>query len=212
VIVTISREYGAAGLAVADGAAHALGYDLLTDDLPKAVAARMGTSPDNVAAIASSDRSFAERVLGGLETGTAEVVSSVAPILPTDYDDAVRSEIERTIRERAGAGNIVILGRNAGSVLGRRPDVLRVFLSASRDWRAARLVASFGLSRDAALADMDRIDAARRRITKERYRVVMGEARLYDIALDVSRFGIETTVDLLVAAVRAAESSPGIDP
>jgi hypothetical protein len=54
---------------------------------------------------------------------------------------------------------------------------------------------------------MDRIDAARRKITKERYRFTMGDARHYDLALDVSRFGIEGATALVVAAVRSAEDA-----
>jgi cytidylate kinase len=206
VIVTISRAYGAAGLAVADGVADALGYALLADDLPKAVGERVGISAEAVSAIASADRSLPERLLAGLETGTAEVVSGAAPVLPTDFEESVRVEIERTIRDRATGGDVVILGRNAGAVLGARPDALRVYLTAGRAWRTARLVASFGQTPAQAAADMDRIDAARRRIAKERYDIRLGDARYYDLLLDVSRFGIEGTVALVVAAVRAAEA------
>ena len=205
VIVTISREYGAAGLAVADGVAHALDYELLADDLPKTVAARLGTSAESVAAIASADRSLPERLLAGLDLGTAGFVG-VVPSATSDFDESVRREIERTIRERAAAGNIVIVGRNAGAVLGRRDDLVRVYLCADRAWRANRLVASFGQTPESALQDMDRIDAARRKITKDRYKFSMGDARAYDLAIDVSRFGIAGAVELVVAAVRQAES------
>ena len=205
-IVTISREYGAAGLAVADGVAHALGYELLGDDLPKAVAARLGTSADAVAAIASSDRSLPERLLSGLELGTAEL-GAVAPGTPDDFDETVRCEIERTIRERAAAGDVVILGRNAGAVLGRRPDLVRVYLCAEREWRVRRLVESFGQTRESALSDMDRIDGARRKIAKERYGTALGDARAYDVLVDVSRFGIAGAIELLVTAVRRAEAN-----
>jgi cytidylate kinase len=205
VIVSISREYGAAGLAVADGVARALGYELLTDQLPRAVAARLGTSPDEVAARAAAEESFSERVLGGLGAGTAEVVSPAAPRLPGDFDESVRREIERTIRERATRGDVVILGRNAGALLGPRPDLLRVFLTADREWRAGRIIESFGVSRDMALADMERIDGTRRKIAKERYKVAWGDARCYDLLLDASRFGIELTIELVVAAVRGVE-------
>ena len=205
-IVTISREYGAAGLAVADGAAHALGYELLTDDLPKTVAARLGTSADNVSAIASSDVSLTERLLAGFELSTAQAVSSVVPPSALDFDESVRREIEKTIRERALGGNIVILGRNAGAVLGRRPDLVRVFLTADREWRATRLVASFGMSRAEAFAELERVDAARKKITKDRYRFGMGDARHYDLCLDVSRFGIDVATAMVVAAVRLGDS------
>jgi cytidylate kinase len=204
VIVTISREYGAAGLAIADGVAHALGYELLTDDLPKSVAARLGTSAESVSQIASAEQSLPERLLAGLGEGTAEVITPRAPRLPDEFDEAVRREIERTIRERAERGDIVILGRNAGVLLGSRPDLLRVFLTAEREWRVERLRAAFGHDRAAALADIERVDAARRKFAKDRYKYSWGDARSYDLTLEVSRFGIEAAVALIVAAVRAA--------
>jgi cytidylate kinase len=208
VIVTLSREYGAAGLAAADGVARALGYELLTDQLPRTVAARLGTSIEVVDARAGAAESFSERLLGGLEVGTAEVVSASAPRLPGEFDEEVRREIERTIRERAVQGDVVILGRNAGALLASRADLVRVFLSANPEWRIGRLVEAFGLSRESARADMERVDAARRKFAKERYQLRWGDARYYDLMLDVSRFGIDATIGLIVAAVRAAEGAP----
>jgi cytidylate kinase len=205
VIVTISREYGAAGLAVADGVAHALGYELLLDDLPKTVAARLGTSAAEVAERAAAEASLPERILARLGAGTAEVISLREPRLPGDFDESVRREIERTIRERAAAGDVVILGRNAGALLGPRRDLVRVFLTGEREWRLGRIVASFGNTRAQALADLERIDANRRKIARERYNVVWGDGRFYDVVLDASRFGVDGTVELVVAAVRAAE-------
>ncbi len=204
-IVTVSREYGAAGLAVADGVAHALGYELLLDDLPKTVAARLGTSPAEVAERAAADESLAERILGRLGAGTAEVISLSEPRLPGDFDESVRREIERTIRDRAVAGNVVILGRNAAALLGPRPDLVRVFLTGEREWRLSRIMESFGNTRAEALADLERIDAARRKTAKERYKAAWGDARFYDILLDASRFGVDGTIELVVAAVRVAE-------
>ena len=203
-IVTVSREYGAAGLAVADGAATALGYELLTDDLPKSVAARLGTSSEDVMARATIEPSFGERVLRGLSAGTAEAVSPAAPRLPGDFDESVRREIERTIRERAERGDVVILGRNAGAVLAARSGVLRVFLRGDRSWRVARLVEAFGITPDEALADIERLDAARKSFAKDRYNLRWGDARSYDLVVDVSRIGIAGAVGVVVAAARGA--------
>ncbi len=202
-IVTISREYGAAGLAVSDGAAHALGYELLTDDLPRTVARRLGTSADEVAR-ATTERSLTERLLDSLGAGTPEVLSTTVPKLPDDFDESVRREMERTIRERADRGDVVILGRNAGAVLGLRRDLVRVFLTAAIEWRVNRIVESFGNSREQARADIDRTDTARRKFAKERYALHWGDARSYDLAVDVGRFGIDGAVALVVAAVRNA--------
>ncbi|GAC1302632.1 MAG: hypothetical protein NVSMB19_12050 [Vulcanimicrobiaceae bacterium] len=200
-IVTISREYGAAGLAVADGVAEALGYALFTDELPRSVAARLGTSTDALAR-ATGAASFSERLLGGLEAGTPEIHSPSGPA-PDAFDETVRREIERTIRERAVGGDVVFLGRNAGSILGKRPDILRVFLTGDRAWRVARLVEAFGGTAATADADVERVDAVRRKFAKERYKTVWGDARHYDLILDASRFGVERTVALIAAAARS---------
>ena len=205
-IVTISRTYGAAGLAIADGTATALGYELLTDDLPKTVAERLGTSPAVVAERASLGRSLSERIISSLGAGTPESISPAATPLPGDFDEAMRREIERTIRERAGAGNIVILGRNAGAVLAGRTDLVRVFLHGAKPWRVARLVAAFGQTPEDAASDIDRVDAARRSFAKERYKTIWGDPRFYDLIVDASRFGVAGTVATIVGAVCAAET------
>jgi cytidylate kinase len=204
VIVTISREYGAVGLGVADGVAHALGYALLTDDLPKTVAARLGTSPEEVAARAINEASFSERMLRGLEAGTAEAVSGSALPHVDEFDESVRREIERTIREAAARGDVVILGRNAGAVLGPRPDLVRVFLTGERAWRVERVSEAFGLSRERARAEVDRVDAQRRVFTRARYKIVWGDPHFYDLVIDTSRFGVQGAVEIVSAAVRAA--------
>jgi cytidylate kinase len=205
VIVTISREYGAAGLAVGDGVATALGYELFTDDLPKRVAAKLGTSAEEVAERASAAPSLPERLLAGLGEGTAEVVSARAPAFAGDFDESVRREIEAAIRERAARGNVVILGRNSGAVLGSRPDLIRTFLSAELEWRVARVLASFGGDRSQILADIERIDAGRKKVAKERYKIAWSDAHSYDLTIDVSRIGIAGAVTLVTQAVRAAE-------
>lgn len=202
-IVTISREYGAAGLAVADGVAHALGYELLADQLPKAVAARLGTSPEEVSARESNDAPFSERVLRGLGAGTADVATGLASPAVDEFDESVRREIERAIRETAALGNVVILGRSAAAVLGPRPDVLRVFLTAERAWRIQRVVETFGIARSRAAHEVDRVDAERRTFTRARYKIAWGDPHFYDLIVDTSRFGVDWAVELVVAAVRA---------
>jgi cytidylate kinase len=203
VVVTISREFGAGGLPVATAVAAALGYDLLSgDELASAVAGRLGTSAGTVAE-RTTKAPLGERILERLGAGMLELASPATPRMPDDFDEDVRRELERTIRARAAAGNVVILGKNAGVVLGAAPDVLRVFLIAEREWRVARLAAFFKQSLENARADLERVDAGRKRFTRERYGVRWGDAHLYDLTIDVSRMSIEGAVELAVAAVRA---------
>jgi cytidylate kinase len=205
VIVTISREYGSGGLSIAQGIAEALGYELMADDLPKTVAARMGTSAD-AASQATIEPSLSERILGNLEVGTAELQIPSFPRLPGDFDEALRREMEREIRDRAQRGDVVILGKSASYVLAGMPGLVRVFLTGKREWRIARVMDAFGQSREAAIADIERVDSARRKFAKERHKIAWGDARYYDLTLDASYFGIDGSVAIVTAAVLRAQS------
>ena len=203
VIVTISREYGAAGLAVAYGTASALGYELLTDDLPATVAARLGTSLEEVAARVQSQPSLSERMISDLGAATPEIFSSGVHA-GDDFDEEVRRDIETAIRERADADDVVILGRLASAFLSGRSNLLRVFLTAPREWRVERLIETFGFTREQAARELERTDIERRRLAKDRYKLVWGDPRSYDLVIDTSRFGIDGAVAVIFAAARAA--------
>ncbi len=206
VIVTISREYGAAGLGVARALAARLGYGLLTDDLPRSVAERLGTSAEVVSSRAGSEPTLLERIVAKLREATPDTVVGGAAPGDADFDDAVVREIERTVRARADVGDVVILGRNAGAILRDRAGVVRVFLRADRTWRVERICAQFGIPAADALADAERVDASRKVFARDRYGVRWGDAREYDLVLDVGRLGIERAVDVVAAAVRGPAS------
>lgn len=199
-IVTISREYGAGGLAVAEGVSAALGYELLTDQIPAAVAAKLGTSSEDVDARAESAPSLPERILRGLSAGTAEVIDPDEPRLPDEFDESVRTEIERAIRERAARGDVVILGRVANAVLARSSGLLRAFVDAEREWRIRHVMDAFRFDRARASSEVDRIDVERRKFAAQRYGIVWGDRRFYDLIVDASRLGVEGSVAAIVAA------------
>ena len=55
--------------------------------------------------------------------------------------------MREAVLEYAARGNVVIVGRGAGAILGRRPGVLRVFLHAPREWRIERVWRRSGVDR-----------------------------------------------------------------
>jgi cytidylate kinase len=203
VIVTVSRAYGSSALAVARAVAEQLGYRLVDRELPVVVALRLGMSEEVVETAQDRPRPFGVRVLEQLGGGMPE---SAQPASSTD-DNLVaetRRATEEAIREAAAAGNAVFVGRMAGSTLADRTDLLRVFLSAPLAWRAGQVAASLGMDEATARAEIARVDEARRTYAKEQYRVTWGDPRNYDLVLDTSRFGVDGSANVIVAAVRAA--------
>ena len=73
-IVTISRMYGSGGSEVAEQVAHALGWDLLDNELVDAVAVRLGVSSAEVSAREERVPSLAERFADALSLGVPEAM------------------------------------------------------------------------------------------------------------------------------------------
>jgi cytidylate kinase len=198
VIVTISNLYGSGAVAVAKRVAAALNYELIDSQLPVVVAKRMQITPVQAAAVDETGRSLGARLLSSLELATPEVAVSG---FGETFDEEYVREVQEAVREFAARGNVVILGRAASAVLGRRSDVLRVFMYAPREWRIERVAAEYALDAKTAAAEVDRIDKARRAHLRDWYNVEMGSPAIVDLAIDTATFGEERSAELVVAAV-----------
>jgi cytidylate kinase len=200
VIVTISNLYGCGAVAVAQRVAAELGYELIDSQLPVVVAKRMQITPVQAQAADETGRSLGARLLSSLELATPEV--AVTGFGQTFDEEYVR-EVQEAVREFAALGNVVIVGRGAGAVLGRRPDVVRIFMYAPRDWRIERIVAELGLEYKAAASEVDRIDRARRAHLRDWYNVEIGSPAIVDLGIDTATFGTEGSAKLVIDAVHA---------
>jgi cytidylate kinase len=199
-IVTISNEYGSGAIVIARDAAEALGYEFVDEQLPVVVAKRLQSSPEEVEAAEDTRRSVGERILTGLEMATPEIG---APMSGETFDERCLREVQAAVREYAAHGDVILVGRAAGAILGRRPDVVRVFIHAPRDWRIHHVMDGTGADAKTAASEVDRIDAARRGYMEEWYDLRWGDPQRYDLCIDASSFGHDAVVALLVAAVRS---------
>ncbi|HET9030427.1 MAG TPA: cytidylate kinase-like family protein [Candidatus Aquilonibacter sp.] len=199
-IVTISNQYGSGAVAIAARAAAALDYTLVDRQLPIVVAKRLGISRETAREAEDTGRSLGARLLSSLEMATPEV----APVnFAQSFDETMLREVQRAVRDYAARGNAVIVGRAAGIILGRRDDVIRIYMHAPREWRIERIVTEFGLQPKDAAAEIDRVDRARRAYLRDWYRVDFGSPEVADLAIDTSSFGEEASASLIVAAVHA---------
>ncbi len=196
VILTISNEYGCGAYAISQLVADELGYEFVDEQLPVVVAKRLRTSPEAVESAEDTSQSVGQRILRVLELGTPEVDSSKDP----KFDEECLREVQLAVREYADHGNVVLFGRGAGAILGRRPDVLRIFLHAPKAWRIAHLVEGTGADEKTALGEIERIDRARRDYLKAYYGQTWGDPAHYDVSLDTAVFGREGSAAIIVRA------------
>jgi cytidylate kinase len=200
VLITVSNRYGSGAVGVAQQVAQRLGYEYVDEQLPVVVAKRLRTSPQAIEAAEDLGQTMSERMLRGLELGTPEVGGEQEG---PSFDEECLREVQEAVREYAAHGNAVIVGRGAHAILGRRQDVLRVFLYAPRDWRIHHIMDGHGVDERTATAEVDRIDRARGHYIKAYYGLNWDDPTNYDLCLDTSTFGPDRCVDIVVRAVEA---------
>ena len=200
-IVTISNRFGSGALAVAELAAQRLGYEYVDEQLPVVVAKRLQTSPESVDSEEDRSPTMGERIVRMLELATPEVRAG-----GTTFDEELLREVQAAVREYASHDNVVIVGRGAHVILGRRPDVLRVFMYAPRDWRLRHIMESHTLDEKAARAEIDRIDKSRAEYMRRNYDLNWNEPGNFELQIDTSTFSIEGAAGVIVAAVRERQA------
>jgi cytidylate kinase len=196
VVITISNRYGCGAFAIAQRTAERLGYEFVDEQLPVVVAKRLHTSPEAVESAEDMGRSMSERVLRGLELGTPELRGETGP----SFDEECLREVQEAVREYAARGNVILFGRGAHAILGRGPGILRVFMTAPREWRIHHVMEAGGVDEKTAGAEVDRIDRARRDYLRAYYDLDWGDSANYDLVVDASRFGVEGCADLITRA------------
>ncbi len=198
VVITISNRYGCGAVTVARDAAQRLGCEFVDEQLPVVVAKRLQTTPQAVESAENVGRTVSERMLRALESGTPELGNAQAA--SEDFDERCLREVQEAVREYAARGNAIILGRGAHAILGRRPDVLRIFMHAPRDWRIRHIAETHHVDERLAAAEVDRVDRARTEYMRVYYGIDWANSDNYDLSVDTAHFGLEGSADLITRA------------
>jgi cytidylate kinase len=211
-VITISRQFGAAGLPVGRKLAQKLGADFLDRAIVAQVAVRSGIPESQLETYDERLPSIWQRIASALagsspDIGAPPSVEDAPPAISI-HDRLVR--LTRAIVEEAAAGgNAVILGRGGAFILGRKPGVLNVQLVASLDDRVRYLLTRVEDSPEAerldeaALRELCKsIDGARAEYIRSLFSADWMDARNYDLVIDTGRLGVARTVELIETAAR----------
>jgi cytidylate kinase len=210
-IVTISREFGAGGSSVAAIVAADLKAEVVDKQLIDEVAKRLSIRPSDVEAEVERPRSLLERLTRSFSTLEPGLGVAWAPPYPDPFFDARKEMIhltEEIIREMAGSGNVVIVGRAAGFVLADNPSVFRVFLRASEAIRVKTLMARFNLTEAEARRRMHETDSNRAAYTKQLYGRDWCDPDQYDLVVNTNRVSYETAAQMTLSGARARAMVP----
>ena len=211
-VITISRQFGAAGAPVGKALAERFGSEMLDRALVAQVALRAGIPEQELEMYDERLPTIWQRFASALAASPEPAMPGVtysASLAPMSVHERLVEITRSVIEEAADRGNAVILGRGGAFILADRPDVFHVQLHASLDARVRHLLARVeeipeeARPEEKALRELCRnIDAARRAYIRDVFNADSHDVTHYDLAIDTGHVGVDKTVDLIDTAVR----------
>ena len=179
ILITIGRQFGSGGKAVAEELGRRLGIPVYDDELITEAARKSGIAEEFF-----HKRDEKRRALFiGMKSG---------------MDDEILFGIQSdAIRELASKGSAIFVGRASDYVL-RDMDCVDVFISAPLEARVKRIMERQGLSASEAEDLIERKDRGRAEYYDFFTFSKWGTAANYDLCIDSSILGIEGTAELII--------------
>jgi cytidylate kinase len=214
-LITISREFGAGGSLVAGQAARALGWRLVDNDFVARVAERAGLPEATVALSDERAPGFREWLLRALARAAPELFAPVTESRPAELEEAALVRVtEGVVADLAAEGRVVLVGRAAPAVLGRKEDALHVRVVAPKAERIRAVMARQALAPAEAQRLMEDTDRNRQRYHREYYDRDWADPAHFHLVLNTGLLGYEGAGNVIVdwAHRMGWDASPARDP
>jgi hypothetical protein len=201
-IITVDREYGAGGNAIATALANRRGWTLWDQRLTDEIASRMGSDRGEVEAREERCDPTYYRLVKAFMKGSFEG-SLNAPRLGVVDTDHVQEVVRAIQTEIADAGDSVIVGRGSAYLLGNRRDAFHVFIYAPFESKVRRL-RSLGKSEEEARALAETVDRDRAAFVKRYFNVEWPARHRFHLMIN-SSIGDDIAVDMIIDAVKRCD-------
>lgn len=183
-VITIAREHGSAGKRIGRLVAEKLDIPCYYKEL---------------VAVAARESGLAQEFISGINSDENAVMREL--YLTADPVKRAVAAQEKAIRHIADAGSCVIIGRSADYVLRNYPDVVRIFIYASKSYREKKIMEMYGDSPEAAKKSIARSDAARGAYYKSVSGMEWGDPHNYELCIDAS-MGEKAAADIICSYIR----------
>ena len=203
-LVTIEREYGCGGGAIAEQLAQRLGWKLWDDLLTEEIARIANVAPAAVMRCDERMDSRFHRLAKAFWRCSYERGSTLGNSL---FDaDRMVSMMEQIAPRIGREGNAVVVGRGAPFFLREQPDTFHVFLYAPRAEKVRRLVQD-GSSESEAENLVDTVDRERIAFVKHYFDADWPTRSLYHVMINTA-VGNESVIETILHTMHLVEGRP----
>ena len=191
-IITIRREFGSGGRLIGKRLAEKLGVPYYDKELLDRIAEESGFSREMMEdAEKKAKNSFLYSLISAMGTAEAgpESLSLNERFFLAQFD---------TIKEIAGEGSCIIVGRCADYILRGMPEATNVFIYAEEEDKIKRAVEEYGIPQEHVKKLMKDTDKARANYYAYHTGQKWGEPVNYHLSIDSGYIGIEDIADLII--------------
>ena len=194
-IITIGRQFGSGGHEIGQKLADRLGIPLYDNQLVSMAAKELEITEE---AAQRADEANMNTFLAGYQANMLaypDFISGSSYIYSLN-EDVFRKQT-KIIRELAGKGSCVIVGRCADYILRENPECINVFICAEKKDRVARISERYGVTEKKAAYMMRKTDRERAFYYESHTGLDWGSINSHQILFNVSLLGQERIVDIL---------------
>lgn len=194
-IITIGREFGSGGHEIGNLLATRLDFPLYDNNLIRMVAEKLDIREETARAV---DETTLNSFLAGFifepieESSRLNGTEYVPPLTQQVYE--LQCDIIRKLAER---GPCIIVGRCADFVLRDHKNCINVFICADWEDRVERIAKKYDISQRKAADKIKKMDRERRNYYESHTGQEWGSIDSHHMLLNVSRLGMDRTVDIL---------------
>lgn len=195
ILITIGRQFGSGGREIGKELARELEIPYYDKELLAVAAKESGLALDF---LQDMDEKHPHSLLYSLCVGRPNPVLGNCNISVERMASKAQRE---AVLHVASQGSCVIVGRGADYILRNEVRLFRIFVSASMDFRVQRVVKRDGISEAEACDRIRSMDKARSAYYNFNAEQKWGAAQNYDLCLNVSKWGTDGSVKLILHAL-----------
>lgn len=204
-IITIDREYGSGAADIAKMLAERLGWKLWDELLTIEIARILGCDCPAVEEREERRDALHHRLFKAFIRGSFEGTMQAHRVKFVDAD-CIREAAETVVRQVAGQGNCVIVGRGSAHYLRSNPDAFHVFVYAPFEEKIQRL-RGMGKNEEEAHLLVETVDPDRAAYIQQYFKIDWPLRELFDLMIN-SALGDGLVVDTILGCVGGLEKSP----
>jgi len=198
-IITIARQFGSGGHEVGEKLAGKLSIPFYDKALIALAAKKSGLSEE---VFAEADEKATSSLLYSMVMGSYAFGSRIPGINEMPINDKLFIIQSDIIKNAAKEGPCVIIGRCADYILREHQNCLNVFIHADKDSRVERVLEKNLAEAKKASEFVTKKDKQRANYYNFYSNNKWDDMKNYDLSIDTSKFTIDETVDMIVAAAK----------